>query len=91
MAAICNNVLHLSLSLTVVLPEPSGRAAEEQLGQLLREPQPQGLEVRLLLAELQEEEEELASQLGLEVEVEVLRLAELLLVEEMQNLFLAFL
>ena len=88
MAAICNNVLHLSLSVTVVLPEPSVRAAEEQLGPLQREPQPPGLEVRLLLAELQEEEE-LASQLG--VEVEVLRLAELLLVEEMQNLFLAFL
>ena len=47
--------------------------------------------MRLLLAEQEEEEEELASQLGLEVEVEVLRLAELLLVEEMQNLFLAFL
>ena len=76
--------------MTVVLPEPSVRAAEEQLGQLQREPQPQGLEVRLLLAELQEEEE-LALLLGLEVEVEVLRLAELLLVEEMQNLFLAFL
>ena len=76
--------------MTVVLPEPSARAVEEQLGQLLREPQPQGLEVRLLLAELQQKEE-LASQLGLEVEVEVLRLAELLLVEEMQNLFLAFL
>ena len=90
MAAICNNVLHLSLSVTVVLPEPSVRAAEEQLGPLQREPQPPGLEVRLRLAELQEEEE-LASQLGLGVEVEVLRLAELLLVEEMQNLFLAFL
>ena len=76
--------------MTVVLPEPSVRAAEEQLGQLQREPQPQGLEVRLLLAELQEEEE-LAEQLGLGLEVEVLRLAELLLVEEMQNLFLAFL